>query len=180
MHEVGTISGRIFDDKGAGVAGVEIELMSEAYLPGGSRRMATAFAQTEAFGMYRIVDVLPGDYYVRAYAPGNSQPGSALATREVLERLQRDTRGEAYGSTYYPSVTSVDEAQALRVNAGQELFDIDFALAVVRTHRVAGTVIESNGPVRRASPREVDEYGPNRQQVGVHRRRGRQGILRCS
>ena len=65
---------------------------------------AVAFAQTAEDGSYRLDDVAPGDYYVRAYA-GQGGP---------------DTGGGAvYAPTFYPGVPLMVEAQPLRITPGR-------------------------------------------------------------
>ncbi|MCH7749441.1 MAG: DinB family protein, partial [Acidobacteria bacterium] len=50
-----------------------------------------------------------------------------------------------YAATYFPNATSVEDAQPLAVNAGQELFGIDFALVTVETVSISGTVVGTTG-----------------------------------
>ena len=68
---------------------------------------------------------------------------------------------------YYPGVPGAEHAHTLQIGAGQELFDVDFALAAVRTHRVAGTVIIPTGREVKGTQIRVMPLGPPRAAYGV-------------
>ncbi len=134
LEPAGVVTGRIFDDRGEGLAGVEIELLADRFLSGGIRLPGVGFAQTEAQGAFRINDVLPGDYYLRAHASPSIRPSRAPT-------------GQAYVSTFYPGVSRLEYGQRLHLSSGQELFGIDFPLMAMPTRRVSGVVIDtSDGP----------------------------------
>jgi beta-lactamase regulating signal transducer with metallopeptidase domain len=133
LQPAGVINGRIFADSGEGLPGVEIQLISDRYLPGGTVPVAVAFAQAEATGVFRVGELEPGEYYVRAYVPPTVRP----------------SRGEGtlvYAPTYFPQATRMGEAQPVLVGAGQELFDVNVTLVTVGTHVVTGTLIDPTGP----------------------------------
>ena len=130
LQAAGSVSGRITDAKGAGIGGVEIELVRAE--GSGELRPAGGFAQTIEDGSYRIADVYPGDYVVRGYtARGRLDGGS----------------GSVYAPTFYPGVTESGSAQSIRLYGGQELLDVDFALATSRLFVVKGQVVDANGAV---------------------------------
>ena len=130
LQAAGSVSGRITDAKGAGIGGVEIELVRAER--SGELRPAGGFAQTIEDGSYRIANVYPGDYVVRAYtARGRLDGGS----------------GSVFAPTFYPGVTESGSAQPLRLYGGQELLDVDFALATSRLFVVKGQVVDPNGAV---------------------------------
>src|SRR6185503_10578291 len=98
LQPAGVISGRIFDDAGEGLSGVEIEVLAKLYGPGGPMPAAVGFAQTEADGVFRLGDLREGEYYVRAYAPAAIRPSKG------------DT-AQGYSTTYFPQAARVEEAQ---------------------------------------------------------------------
>jgi protocatechuate 3,4-dioxygenase beta subunit len=131
LQAAGSLSGRITDAKGKGIPGVEVELVREQGregVPGG----AGGFAQTIEDGSYRMADVSPGDYMVRAY----TARGRAADSVDVV-----------YAPTFYPGVTEAGSAQPLRLYGGQELLDVDFALATSGLFVVKGQVVDPNGAV---------------------------------
>jgi beta-lactamase regulating signal transducer with metallopeptidase domain len=133
LEPAGSVSGRIFSDSGDGLAGVEVELLRRrAYLSGGARPMAVAFAQTEDRGTFRFRNVPAGEYYVRAYTSSSLAP----------------TRGAgvlSYTATFYPDATDVTFAQPVRVGGGQELAGVDFALTTARKRTVSGRLVDPAG-----------------------------------
>jgi beta-lactamase regulating signal transducer with metallopeptidase domain len=135
LEPAGVVTGRVFDDRGEGLAGVEVELLADRIMPDGIRPVGVGFAQTEAGGAYRFDDVRPGDYYVRAYASPSVRPS-------------RGASGQVYGSTFYPGVTRSELGQRLRLSSGQELFGVDFTLATMPTRRVSGVVVDPAGALR--------------------------------
>jgi beta-lactamase regulating signal transducer with metallopeptidase domain len=132
LEPAGSVSGRVFSDAGEGLPGVEVELMRRAYIPGGARPIAVAFAQTEDMGAFHFRNVTAGEYYVRAYASPSIAP----------------TRGDAalsYAATFFPEATDITFAQPVVVGSGQELAGVDFALSTARTRTVSGRLVDPVG-----------------------------------
>lgn len=129
MQASGRISGRILDDRGQPLAGVELELMPavSAMALGGPR---AEYARTDADGSYRV-ELMPGEYVIRAYVDGATRPARNTAL--------------LYLSTYYPGVRAREEAQAFRIESGAEQYDVSFALAVGQPVRIAGVVADPAG-----------------------------------
>ena len=132
LEAAGAVTGRVFDDRGEGLAGVEVELLTDRQMPDGIRPVSVGFAQTEAEGAFRIGDVLPGDYYLRAYVSPSVHPS-------------RGGNRQAYVATFYPGVPRLEYSQSLRLSSGQELFGIDLPLVTSPTHRVSGIVVDPTG-----------------------------------
>jgi protocatechuate 3,4-dioxygenase beta subunit len=130
LEPAGTINGTIVDERGEGLAGVEVELVADRYSPAGVIPVGFAFAQTEEQGAFKFTNVLPGDYYVRAYT-------SAI-------RPPRD-RGHVYRASFFPGVSQVEFAQRVKLAAGEEAFGVTFPLLAAQTRRLAGTVSDSTG-----------------------------------
>ncbi len=138
LERAGAISGRIFDSEGNPMPNVEIELLGDRV--GGGRRfsnVAVAFAQTDAVGTYRLDDLLPGQYYVRAHT------GRVLS---LANDAPVESSDEVYTATLFPDATEIAAAQPLRIGPGQELVGIDFELATVPTHTLSGVATNLVGP----------------------------------
>jgi beta-lactamase regulating signal transducer with metallopeptidase domain len=127
LQRSAAVHGRIFDIAGNGLSGVEVEILAERYRPGGTALAPVGFARTDDLGAYRIGDLTPGTYYVRAYVPGSAR---AAGPHEV------------YASTYLPGSTDRDHAQPIALSGGQELFGADMTLATARTVTVTGVLID--------------------------------------
>ena len=78
LQAAGSVSGRIWGADGEGLAGVEVELLGTRLLAEGARPVA--FAQTVEDGSYRVINVRPGDYFVRAYASYEPERRTGLRT----------------------------------------------------------------------------------------------------
>ncbi len=147
------ISGRIFDEQGNGLDGVEIEVRKvppQSVGPTGAAR-----AETADDGWFQVANLGPGRYLVRAFY------------RVPTRRVDPD-RTVAYSPTYFPNAVRRDHALPLIVTAGAEVGSVDFALAVVDPVDVTGVVL--NAPVDLVRDGTVvlyrpDVSGPNPYQV---------------
>ena len=133
LRRASVVGGRIFDESGDGFAGVEVELHRRQYLPRGVTWVPVAFGQTDALGLFRIGELQPAEYRIKAYTPGHPRPVNADGN-------------VVYAPTYFPSTTRLEEALPLVVSAGQELLGVDFALLAVQTFDVTGIVIDPMNP----------------------------------
>jgi hypothetical protein len=111
------VSGRIVDQKGVPVEGLELWLMQEHIVNG--KRVVQGIGQTRkktnAEGSFRIPDLLPGSYLLRTSAVNQSEKG----------RLEP---GFGYAATYYPGTTEQNSAQPIAIHAGEE-FKVDLSVA---------------------------------------------------
>jgi hypothetical protein len=114
LEAAGSISGRVFDERGEGVAGVEVELVTRRYVPGGTLAVGVGFAQTEALGVFRIDDVVTGDYYVRAYVSGRMPSGPA----DALPSTGDEERGSSQSTRCRRKTTLRSPSKASRSTPG--------------------------------------------------------------
>ena len=126
------ITGHVFDEFGDAVAGARVQVMRYQMVQG-VRRLTPAGGgdQSDDTGAFRVFGLMPGDYFVSA----------------TVRALPVDDPNDAmsYAPTYFPGTGSVTEAQKVTVSLGQEQGNVSFALLPVRTVRVSGTVIGSDG-----------------------------------
>jgi Carboxypeptidase regulatory-like domain len=165
----GVISGRLSDESGDVMPGVNVQVMRYQYQQGDRRLMPAGQAQTDDRGVYRVWGLNPGDYYVSAVARNELPAGRATpaAAAQVLEdaaagRGRGNGRGAILGAalaalpqdnpdqlmyapTYYPGVGSAAEARAVTVGVSEEVVGIDFGLQLVRTALVSGHVENPDG-----------------------------------
>jgi hypothetical protein len=141
----GVISGRISDEFGDPVTGLEMRVERYTWGPAG-RQLSTASTggvfipsgvRTNDLGEFRVFGLAPGDYVIST----RSQQFGAPLTRGTAGA--RD-RSEGYPPTFYPGVTRPAEAQAVRVRAGQET-SASFSLSGGRMLRVSGRAMNSRG-----------------------------------
>ena len=151
LRRAGVIAGRIFDASGEGLSGIEIELHARLYLAGGATWRPVAFARTGEFGAFRLSDLEPADYRVKAHTGG--QRRSATTEPPTV-----------YAPTYFPQTMWPDEALSVTVSAGQELAGVDFALLAVETFDVNGVVVDPGHELGRTTVQyaPAETPGPGR------------------
>ena len=128
LARAGVIHGRVFDESGNGLAGVEVGLLTQRYGPTGREWSPTASALTDASGLFHVQDLSPGEYLVGAHTsqtpPDNPFP---------------------YALTYFPGTTRREDGQALTLGSGQEMFGVDFSLLSGEPLSVSGIVLAPSG-----------------------------------
>ena len=129
LRRLGTVAGLVLDDAGDPVQGAAVALLKVRY-ERGHRRLADVASSgpTDDHGAYRIFNVAAGQYIV---------------TASVGEVAAADLPG--YARTYFPGTVDPRSAQFVSVATSQDLAGIDFSLEPVRTARVAGTILSSDG-----------------------------------
>ena len=136
LTQAGVILGRVTDENGEPVAGVEMD----ALVPGLFKQdvvmhaAAGRFAMTNDLGEYRLYGLAPGAYYLAARVVHDGELMNSLG---LLGLTTRPT-------LYYPGVTNRREAARIRIKAGQEM-RIDFPLRVPKMFIVSGRVVDPLG-----------------------------------
>ena len=125
----GAVEGRILDVDNEPLANVMVQLMVYRSFQGKRRLMPTGMAQTDDRGHYRIFNVPPGSYilsstYLSFEAPGGSSP---------------------FSPTYYPGVSTPQEATKIQVSAARELTGIDLILTEAVAYTISGKIVGSDG-----------------------------------
>lgn len=135
LPRTSVITGRITDEFGEVVSDAQIFAMRSTYFLG-RRRIAPAgpVARTDDAGQYRIAGLPPGTYVVMA---------TLRETWTVNEKGVEQTIG--YAPTYFPSATTVANAQRVTVGIAQEVGGTDFSLIPGRAVTITGTATDSRG-----------------------------------
>ena len=128
------IAGRINDEFGEPVAEATVMALRYRYF-NGQRRLIPAgrFSQTDDGGNFRIYGLAPGDYYLSATLRSGMFTGGESTSRE------------GYAPTYFPGTPSEQQAEKVSVGLGLEVTGISFALLPVRTAKITGTAVDSQG-----------------------------------
>jgi protocatechuate 3,4-dioxygenase beta subunit len=127
----GVIAGRVLDEEGDPVSGVDVQVMRLQYMQGRKQMARAGGASTNDLGEYRAFGLAPGRYYVNATSHQN--------------RMLPETEDE-YVTTFFPRTTDAAAAAPIDVAPGAQLRNIDIALAKMHTATVKGHVASEVAP----------------------------------
>ena len=146
----GAITGRVSYEDGDPVIGAMVSIMRRR--DGRVTQVLTGFNPTAFFGLrtddrgvYRISGLPPGEYFLNVIE--SIAHTSARGERDQLSSLfdSAFTGGSPFATTFYQAATSLSGATALRVEAGQELREINITIAERNARTVSGTVVARRG-----------------------------------
>jgi len=125
----------VFDEDQEPVAGLEVYALRISFLRGGRREInAVSRAVTDDQGNFRIANMQPGRYYIRA--------GGLIERPMKQVALKQGPGGRLeYRDTYYPGTPLLDEAQPIDIRSGIEMNNIRFAVTTEKTYTVSGKVV---------------------------------------
>jgi hypothetical protein len=127
----GAIQGRVLDENGDALDSVSVTVLQARFVAGRRQLVpvkGVAPRPTNELGRYRVYGLQPGDYIVSA---------------EVGHVGTDDLPG--YGVTYFPGTPSPVDATRIRVGLAEEVVNVDFSLAPIKTATIAGQTFTSNG-----------------------------------
>lgn len=162
LRRCGSISGRIMDEDGEPAEGVTVELLHRSTAHGKVNSYLLDQVRTNDLGDYRIFDLRPGRYLVRAYPSANSWQ---TIGGTILEDSTLKAAG-GYAPTYYPNVSEISRASSIDLKAGEEVSRIDLILLRQRTYKVRGRLVNAvtdhpSGAVQVGlAPQDSDSFSP--------------------
>ena len=127
MTPTAVISGQVRDSAGRPMSNVDVQAYRVFYVSGMPLLDPVASKPTDDLGEYRLIWVLPGEYYV-AVMP---RPPSAAT---IAARNPQDVM------TFFPHATDASTAIPVVVRAGEEASGIDIGVRRVRPFHIYGTV----------------------------------------
>jgi hypothetical protein len=131
LHPAGVLAGQISDENHDAVPDLEVYALLVKFVRGGRRQIiAAGRALTDDLGNFRIANLPPGPYYIRA---------GGLLSRPMQEvGLKEGPAGNMqYRDTYYSGTKSLDEAQVLHLTP-DGISGIQFAVPTERTFTIVG------------------------------------------
>jgi len=155
LTQAGVILGRVTDENGEPVAGVEMDALVPGFFKQDVVMYADAgrFAMTNDLGEFRLYGLPPGAYYLAA---NMLHDGDRMNSLDFLRGMKKNR------TVYYPGVTSKREAARIRIKAGQEV-RLDFPLWIPKIFTVSGRVLDPRGhPASKATVRirsQEDDFG---------------------
>lgn len=143
------ITGRIVDESGEPMARIKVtalrKVSAKEMEDAGARNpkdqlMDASTALTDDRGEYRLFEMLPGEYYVRAA----ESESFGLGAEDGLNWVTRESLGSQYAPVFYPGVIQLDQAQSVALGVGEEA-RAEFAMRHVKTVEVAGRILAADG-----------------------------------
>lgn len=124
------VTGQVVDEHSDPMQHVQVRLLARGHRDGRTVLEPAGLGLTDDRGMYRIYDVLPGNYYVLAEITPQLQEKDlqVVATTGIVGLIQVAGTGEApaqrdiaYSPLFFPATRDFLEAQALAVRPGDEV-----------------------------------------------------------
>lgn len=133
MAPLGAVGGRVLDEEGEPVQGVQVSLLRRSWVSGQLRWAPFAApALTDDRAVFRVGGLMPGSY-VLMVSPRPAFPAAGGAGRTVLPTV------------FYPNARTPDAAQPIQVGLGQEVTNLDIRLPAVPSRSVTGVVLSAEG-----------------------------------
>lgn len=129
---LGAISGRITADDGDPVRNVRVDLIAYRWNSNGPTAVGQGSAETNDLGEYRIYDISPGKYYLRAV------PRIANYTPMGLS-------GDVLAPEFYPGTLDRASAVQVEIHAGDQVRGGDLVLRRLRGGAIRGRVAAPPG-----------------------------------
>jgi hypothetical protein len=130
----GAISGTALDDEDQPLEDAEVSAIRLTYHRGGlveEKQVATV--QSDDLGEFRLFDLPPGDYFVRALSMHTHTDESTSKLHDSIS---------AFRSTYYPGTPTTENAQKVKVRAGGETGGVRFSLSRQSTYSISGMILD--------------------------------------
>ena len=170
MWKLGSISGTVVDEAGEPMVSVALRAFRRSIVAGIRRFVDASSTGTDDRGMYRLGNLIPGEYVVGVVSNQTSVLSSTASAGQVRSELMemavamsgtsievggsvlRIGLGTAippppssgkltiYPTTFYPSAPAAGQATIVTIGSGEERGGVDLQLTPVPTVRVAGTL----------------------------------------
>jgi Carboxypeptidase regulatory-like domain len=132
------ISGRVLDEDGDPVSGIQVQGMKQTWFRGKSRSMPMGSASTNDIGEYRLGPLFPGKYTVSAQPMGANMGDSEAPAIPGAPELHQVR-------TFFPESLTEDTAAQVVVAAGQTASGTEIHLQRIRTFHVRGKIAGVTG-----------------------------------
>ena len=125
------ITGSITDEDGDPIRHAWVYALKVTYSNGEKELGAASSAETDDRGIYRIIDLKPGRYFIEVEKSGF----------RVNNRGRDEVTDERYAPTFYPGGNDPSRAEEVPAPGGET--QIDIAIQPVRTFKVSGTLVDT-------------------------------------
>ena len=168
-----SISGRVLDDEGKPVPGVQIEVTEG--IRGTGTTWTVRGTATDGEGRYIVDPIRPGTYVVmarpnpRILGGLNSRP---LRIRSLPPPKPADGQNRTWVTTYYPSTHERDQAGKLVLRGGTHLTGCDIRLLAPSVYAIRGTVYDDRGALTDATVKLISNESMEVPETQVQARDG--------
>jgi hypothetical protein len=128
LPRASVMTGRVLDEFGEPAAHIQVNAVRQNDVGEPTRVQSD---NTDDLGRFRLFGLLPGVYFVQAEPQDFIHPDAKTSVRLL--------------PTYLPSASTLAEATAIRLAAGQEVGELEIRLLRGRTFRVSGVITTSKG-----------------------------------
>ena len=131
LQQSAVITGHVYDEDGDPIENANVEVVRMAHIRGKRQLEGEHSGSTDDQGEYRIYDLNPGHYYIRASHGGSGFMGT-LGEEDLV-----------YPPVFYPNAISFDKASPIDLKPGDEIPGVDFQLTPnpSKGYEVAGRVV---------------------------------------
>jgi hypothetical protein len=133
LQRAAIISGRVADENGEPVSGVNVYAMRPQFYQGRREMARVASARTDDTGQYRILGLAPGTYTVLA------------RIRETWMIPGPPKRMLGYSPTFFPSTARAADALRVTLAPGEEAQSTDITLVFAPSASISGMATRSDG-----------------------------------
>jgi 5-hydroxyisourate hydrolase-like protein (transthyretin family) len=136
----GVVSGKITDEDGDPLQGVQVQIMRLVYNQGKKQLQQTSNTATNDLGEYRIAGVIPGKYFLSA---AYRRPSVVLYGMDGVAGVADPPVQEDYVMTFFPGATDISAAAPIEMGPGDQVQGINIRLTKIHTVQVKGRVVNN-------------------------------------
>ena len=129
------IAGRVINEDGEPLPWVQVSALREVYSRGKKSLTSETTVPTNDLGEYRLFDLRPGRYFVRA----DYKPNEHVIGRDETERTGGGEQ-QGYVPMFYPGTSDPARASTLTVKAGEEIPGLEILIRPVPAFTVRGRI----------------------------------------
>ena len=147
LEPYSVISGKVTNEDGEPMRDVSIQTFSYNYVRGVKRVGSSGSVNTDDRGEFRLIDLRPGRYLIRAWLRAENSSAFVNVTQpSASPHINFPETGYAY--TFYPNVNDPAQATLVRVAPGTTTPGIDFQLRSVPVFHLRGKVTKTQEDFR--------------------------------
>ena len=129
------LSGQVLDEYGEPFERAQVEVLRFGFVQNRQQLVPVNQASTDDLGQFRIWNLAPGRYYLRArgqFRGMTLRPDIPLETTRKIE--------ENYVPTYFPGVADFQSATPIEIGVGQDFSGVSLQILKSRVYRIRGRV----------------------------------------